>query len=124
MKWQIFAVLFIAVTILSAQTTLPPSWTGVETVQLSTQCALHNQDSVICVATDGVNFSYQGAPFVKLNLAGPAGPAGPIGPTGATGPIGPQGPPGTGQSFNSLTCGTSNLSNAGLTATSCKETTP
>jgi hypothetical protein len=107
-----------------------PSWSGVETQQLLANCQLHNSDSVVCVATDGVAFSYQGAAFVKQNLQGPAGPQGPVGATGATGATGavgatgPQGPPGPVQSFNSLACGTSNQSNTGLTASSCKETTP
>jgi hypothetical protein len=110
----------------AAQTTVQP-WSGIETQQLLSACQLHNSDSVVCVATDGVAFSYQGAAFVKQNLQGPAGPQGPAGAAGATGAVGatgPQGPPGPVQSFNSLACGTSNLNNSGLTASSCKETTP
>jgi len=50
-----------------AQTTTPTaSWNGIETQQLLANCVLHNTDSVVCVATDGISFSYQGAPFVKL----------------------------------------------------------
>jgi hypothetical protein len=119
-------VLVLAVVVASAQTTTP-SWSGVETQQLLASCQLHNSDSVVCVATDGVAFSFQGAAFVKVasqGATGPAGPQGPAGATGAAGPQGIQGIPGPVQSFNSLACGTSNQSNTGLTASSCKQTTP
>jgi len=59
------AVAAIAV-LLMAQTTTQP-WSGTETQQLLASCTVHNTDSVICVATDGVAFSYQGAPFVKVS---------------------------------------------------------
>jgi hypothetical protein len=58
------ALLFAGIA-LGAQTTITPSWSGVETQQLLANCQLHNSDSVVCVATDGVAFSYQGAAFVK-----------------------------------------------------------
>jgi hypothetical protein len=116
-------VLVVAVVVASAQTTTS-SWSGVETQQLLASCQLHNSDSVVCVATDGVAFSFQGAAFVKVASPGTVGPMGPAGPAGATGPQGPQGIPGPVQSFNSLACGTSNQSNTGLTASSCKQSTP
>jgi hypothetical protein len=120
----LYAIIVIfSLTLLMGQTTTP-SWSGVETQQLLANCQLHNSDSVVCVATDGVAFSFQGAAFVKVASQGSPGPAGPQGPAGATGPQGPQGIPGPVQSFNSLACGTSNLSNSGLTASSCKQTTP
>jgi hypothetical protein len=116
-----------AIVYAAAQTTVTPSWSGVETQQLLANCQLHNSDSVVCVATDGVAFSFQGAAFVKVATQGATGPMGPQGPAGATGSAGPQGPqgiPGPVQSFNSLACGSSNQSNTGLSASSCKETTP
>jgi hypothetical protein len=122
---RLFLALAITTVIVyaAAQTTVQP-WSGIETQQLLASCQLHNSDSVVCVATDGVAFSFQGAAFVKVASQGSPGPAGPQGPAGATGAIGPQGPPGPVQSFNSLACGTSNQSNTGLTASSCKQTTP
>jgi hypothetical protein len=120
MKHVYGIVLILAVTVLMAQTA-SPTWSGMETQQLLSSCTTHNADSVVCVATDGVSFSYQGAAFVKVASQGAQGPAGPQGPAGATGP---QGIPGPVQGFNSLACGTSNLNNSGLTASSCKQTTP
>src|SRR5690242_8767500 len=49
------------------------SWNGIETQQFLASCSLHNNDSVACVATDGISFSYQGAPFVKLTSTTPVG---------------------------------------------------
>ena len=79
------------------------SWSGVEVQQLLANCQTHNSDSVVCVASDGVAFSYQGAAFVKIDGPGPVGPQGPAGPAGPPGPSGidgsagapgPQGPVG------------------------------
>src|SRR6185437_8666001 len=65
---KLFGVIAIELValLLMAQTTTPP-WSGTETQQLLASCTVHNTDSVICVATDGVAFSYQGAPFVKVS---------------------------------------------------------
>lgn len=68
-----------------------------------------------------------GAPFQLASqgvqgIPGTTGPQGPAGATGATGATGPQGPSGPAQSFSALSCGTSNLSNSGLTAQKCLET--
>lgn len=121
-------VLFAAL-LLDAQAGTAP-WNGLEEVQTVSLCALHGTDSVLCVASDGVKFSYQGAPFVTVGgvgATGPQGPAGPAGiagsagPIGATGPQGPAGPAGPVQSFGSLKCPTSNVSNTGLTASGCLE---
>jgi hypothetical protein len=124
MKRLLLAIAITSMIVYAAAQTATPSWSGVETQQLLANCQLHNADSVVCVATDGVAFSYQGAVFVKVASQGMPGPAGPQGPAGATGPQGIQGIPGPVQSFNSLACGTSNLNNSGLTASSCKQTTP
>lgn len=118
----LYAVVLFGAAFLMGQTTASPSWSGVETQQLLANCQLHNSDSVVCVATDGVAFSFQGAAFVKVASQGTPGPVGPIGATGATGTQGPQGVAGPVQSFSSLSCGTSNLSNSGLTAQKCAET--
>ena len=63
-------VLFIAVALL-AQTSSTP-WSGNETQQLLANCVTHNTDDVVCVATDGVAFSYHGAAFVKVSSPGSA----------------------------------------------------
>jgi hypothetical protein len=107
------------------------SWNGVEEVQTVSACVLHGSDSVLCVATDGVKYSYQGAAFVTIGgIQGPPGPPGPIGQTGAQGPagaVGPvgatglTGPPGPVQSFGILKCPTSNVSNTGISASGCTE---
>jgi hypothetical protein len=75
-----------------AATAIPP-FPLIEEVQTVSQCFLHGGDSVICIATDGIEFSYLGAAFVKpvTGGTGPAGPQGPVGPAGATGPQGPAG---------------------------------
>jgi hypothetical protein len=131
-----YLVLALAsVALLTAQTTTQ-SWSGVETQQLLANCQLHASDSVVCVATDGVKFSYQGAAFTKLNLQGPAGPqgpagvpgaagaVGPIGPAGPAGPMGLQGLPGPVQSFNTNSCKQVNGTSAGWVETGCAQTTP
>jgi hypothetical protein len=65
-----------------------------------------------------------GALYISINGAAPAllsgspGPAGAAGPAGPTGPAGPAGPV---QSFSTLKCPTSNVSNTGLSASSCLE---
>lgn len=127
---HVYAIIVIfSLTLLMAQTTITPSWSGVETQQLLANCQLHNSDSVVCVATDGVAFSYQGAAFVKQNLQGPAGPQGPVGATGATGATGPQGPPGPVQGFGSAKCPTFSFAGSPTTSSiqlgpGCTETTP
>jgi hypothetical protein len=132
---KFYLVLALAsVALLTAQTTTPPqSWSGVETQQLLANCQLHASDSVVCVATDGVKFSYQGAPFVKVasqGTPGPAGPQGPAGVPGVAGPIGPAGPmglqglPGPVQSFNTNSCKQVNGTSAGWVETGCAQTTP
>lgn len=100
-----------------AQTTptVSSSWNGIEEVQTVSQCALHGSDSVLCIGTDGIEYSYQGTKFVTV---GGVGATGPQGPTGATGPQGPAGPV---QSFAAQQCTTSNLSNSGFTASGCTE---
>lgn len=115
-------VLFAAL-LLDAQAGTAP-WNGLEEVQTVSLCALHGTDSVLCVASDGVKFSYQGAPFVTVGGVGATGPQGPAGAAGATGPQGPAGPAGPAgqvQSFSRFTCPTSNVSNTGLTASGCLE---
>ena len=64
-KILVAVTLFLAVA-LWAQTATPP-WTGLETQQLLASCTTHGSDNVVCVATDGVAFSYQGAAFVKVS---------------------------------------------------------
>jgi hypothetical protein len=131
MKYFYLILAIASVALLTAQTTITPSWSGVETQQLLANCQLHNSDSVVCVATDGVAFSYQGAAFVKVasqGTTGATGPAGPQGPAGATGATGPQ------PAFKDLPvrCRASIRSPAArrtraiprLTASSCKQTTP
>jgi len=83
----VFAIVTVAV-LLMAQTSSQP-WQGTEMQQFLSGCLTHNNDSVVCVATDGVSFSYQGSPFVKV-----ASPTGSItgvttwnGRTGAVAPI-------------------------------------
>lgn len=140
----LYAVVLFGAAFLMGQTTASPSWSGVETQQLLANCQLHNSDSVVCVATDGVAFSYQGAAFVKVTpkpapaptftasaTALPAGSTPTVTISGSSftfgipaGAKGTDGLPGPAQSFNSLACGTSNVSNSGLTASSCKQTTP
>lgn len=65
--------MFVLVMTISAQVPAPPaasSWNGIEMVQTVSTCQLHGTDSVWCVGTDGVRYSYQGAAFVN-----PAAPA-------------------------------------------------
>lgn len=125
-----YAVVILCAAFLVAQTTTAPSWSGVETQQLLANCQMHNADSVVCVATDGVAFSYQGAAFVKVasqgttGATGPAGPVGPQGPAGATGATGPQGPPGPMQSFGTNSCKQVNGSSSGWVESGCTQTTP
>jgi hypothetical protein len=144
---QLMITLFVFTAAIYAMSqTTAPSWGGTEFQQLLASCQPHNSDSVLCVATDGAAFSFQGAPFVNLTKPAtaptftatatslPAGSTPTVAitgsaftfgiPAGATGATGPQGIPGPVQSFNSLACGSSNQSNTGLTASSCKETTP
>src|SRR6266851_62134 len=75
----VLAILF-ATVLLMAQ--VGQSWNGTETQQLLAACVTHNADSVVCVATDGISFSYQGAAFVKVGGIGATGPAGPTGANG------------------------------------------
>lgn len=42
------------------------SWNGIEEVQTISMCALHGADSVLCIGTDGMKYSYQGAAFVTI----------------------------------------------------------
>jgi hypothetical protein len=116
------AILLVAI-VLSAQST---SWNGHEFVQTVSQCALHNQDSVECIATDGIRYSYQGAAFVNpvgagtVGPPGPQGPQGVAGPAGATGATGPQGPAGaSGATWTKATCGTWSGGSTNLTMSSC-----
>jgi len=88
MKYMYATILLFAGALLGAQTTTS-TWSGMETQQVLANCVLHASDSVVCVATDGVSFSYQGAAFVKVasqGAQGPQGPAGPQGPQGIPGP--------------------------------------
>ena len=64
-NWLLVALLFVTIA-LFAQTSSAP-WSGNETQQLLSSCVTHNTDDVVCTATDGVAFSYHGAPFVKVS---------------------------------------------------------
>ena len=63
MKHVYVILIVLVVALAKAQA---PTWNGLETQKLLASCILHHTDSVVCVATDGMAFSYQGAKFVKL----------------------------------------------------------
>lgn len=119
---RLLIVIALLVVFGFAQTTptASNSWNGIEEVQTVSQCVLHGSDSVLCIGTDGIEYSYQGAKFVTVGSGaqGPQGIPGPQGPAGATGPQGPAGPV---QSFAEQQCTASNLSNSGFTASGCTE---
>jgi hypothetical protein len=136
-------ILVVAVVVASAQTTTP-SWSGVETQQLLASCQTHNADSVVCVATDGVAFSYQGAAFVNVtpkpapaptftaSATGlPAGSTPTVSVTGSTftfgipaGAKGTDGLPGPVQSFGTNKCSNWSGGNSGVTESGCVQSTP